>query len=138
MQINVNSFNAVEIGQSTHVYVFQHLNRLSFDTDLVKIWEILSSRSQVRCKETCLCAPVCVCRCVSSVHRVCIGVRHRWTAGVSVVLNHSPLPSSHTHTHIHTITCPIPHLLLGNAPSSIPSSYFLRLHTKDRTTSPPK
>ena len=64
--------------------------------------------------------PVCVCVCVlewvsvcvSSVYRVCMGVRHRWTAGVSAVLNHSPLPSmqphihtcTHTHTHTHTHT----------------------------------
>lgn len=38
--------------------------------------------------------------CVLGVY----GVRHRWTAGVSVVLNHSPLPSMQAHTHIHRHT----------------------------------
>ena len=53
----------------------------------------------------CVCVSVWVSVCVSSVYRVCMGVRHRWTAGVSAVLNHSPPPqhaSTHTHTHTHT------------------------------------
>lgn len=48
--------------------------------------------------------------CVSSVYRVCVGVRHRWTAGVSVVLNHSPLPSVGMHTDTDThVPSPINH-----------------------------
>ena len=72
--------------------------------------------------------------CFKCVFRVCMGVRQRWTAGVSVVLNHSPLPSmqAHTHTHIHTHTRPIPHRPQGNAPQSIPSPYSQRtVHTDD-------
>lgn len=125
--------------------------QIVFCLDFLKIREILKSRSEVRRKNMCVWVSVCHsgCRCVFQVC-VCVcgcvlgwGVRHRWTAGVSVVLNHSPLPSidkhtyTHTRAHMHTPS-PINHtkMLLKVVPalthcSSIMPTYIQTYH-KDR------